>query len=113
MVDTSKIKFNIPNVTIKDLSSHGFKCIYSNPEETFFSRHYPIYKYKNKCTIDCEIIVEVNTGDVSIKMLNANTKTLYPLFYNQHLLYAQPMINKINENLMDILNKIGAVGINE
>lgn len=100
--------------TTKDnLYNKGFHYNKSMSDETdFYSMRFPAHKYKKATTLECELTVELQTGNVTINLYNYGTNEIYTPFYN--LEYGKfPILDTVNKAIEDKLKKIGAIKVNE
>lgn len=85
---------------------HYNKLLSDNQSE-FYSLRFPVLKYKNISTLECEITVEMQTGKLLINVYKAGTNDNYIPFYNSE--YGKyPILKDINDAISKQLNKIGA-----
>ena len=70
--------------TKDELYSKGFHYnkLMSDMDSYFYSLRFPVLKYKKTPTLECELSVELQTGDVIINVFNYGTCDIYPPFYN-------------------------------
>lgn len=96
-----------------DLYSKGFRYNKLMSDETdFYSIRFPVHKYKRYTTLECEIMVELQTGDITINVFDCGTKEIYTPFYNQE--YGKhEILNLINKVIEERLKKIGAKEVNK
>lgn len=94
--------------TKDDLYSKGFHYNKLMSDETdFYSLRFPVHKYKKYITLECELAVELQTGDVVINVFNYGTNERYTPFYNQD--YGRyEILNSIYKAIEEQLKKIGA-----
>ena len=94
--------------TKDDLYSKGFHYNKLMSDETdIYSLRFPVHRYKKYTTLECELIVELQTGEISINVFNYGTNERYAPFY--HLEYGKyEILEVINKNIEEQLKKIGA-----
>ena len=94
--------------TKDDLYSKGFHYNKLMSDETdFYSMRFPVHKYKKTTTLECELAVELQTGNITINIFNYGTNEIYTPFYNlEYGRYA--ILDSINKAIEDQLKKIGA-----
>lgn len=54
----------------------------SSEDSDVYSTKFPVYKYKKSTVLECEVSVELQTGDVVINVFNYGTRDIYAPFYN-------------------------------
>ena len=70
--------------TKDDLYSKGFHYNKLMSDETdVYSLRFPVHKYKKFITLEGEILVELQTGDIAINVFNYGTNEWYSPFYVQ------------------------------
>ena len=102
--------FMLPNPDRKILKKQGFRYNkhISDSDGDFYSRHFPVLQYNNTTTVDGEIIVDMNSGDVRINAYNYGTKEYYPPFYKTECSEVyEPIMKKINNAFLDMFHTIG------
>ena len=90
---------------------HYNKLLSDNQSE-FYSLRFPVLKYKNISTLECEITVEMQTGKLLINVYKAGTNDNYIPFYD-HEYGRYPILNGINDNITKQLKKLGAKSKNK
>lgn len=88
---------------VKDL---GFKHIIGDKDDILYSYKFPLHKYKKKTVLECELIVECDTGIVRINVYDGNGE-IYPYFYALKYGNAKPMLDKINTKILTEFEKLG------
>ena len=99
--------------TKDDLYNKGFHYNKLMSDDTdFYSMRFPVHKYNKHVTLEGEILVELQTGDVIINVYNFGTNDRYTPFYN--LDYGKyEILESINKVIEEHLKKIGAKKRNE
>ena len=71
------------NVTKEWLRKNGFHYSkdYSSESE-IYTKRIPLHKYKKETTIEGEIAIEYESGDVIVNVVVAKTRSLYHPYYN-------------------------------
>ena len=94
--------------TKEDLYSKGFHYNKLMSEETeFYSMRFPVHKYKKITILECEVAVELQTGNITINVFYHGTNEIYTPFYNpEYGIYA--ILDSVNMAVKDQLKKIGA-----
>ena len=96
------------NVTKEWLKSNGFRHnrIFSDEENEAFTYRFPVYKYGDFATLDCEIIILFKTGEVRINVYDYNTRDRYAPFYNCEYGNYDKVLIKINEKIDKELGRL-------
>lgn len=102
------------NVTEKWLLDNHFRQnrIYSDGDLVAYTYRFPVYKYGSCVTLDGEIIIFLNNGEVRLNVFDSNTRNKYaPFYYNEygdftHMLRIitrnfEKQLNKFNIKIMD------------
>ena len=94
--------------TKDDLYSKGFHYNKLMSDETdLYSLRFPVHKYKKYTTLEAEVIVELQTGDIVVNVFNFGTNERYSPFYIQE--YGRyDILDSINKTIDAQLKKIGA-----
>ena len=103
-------KFVLPNPDEKFLNKHGFRYNkhISDSEGDFYSIRFPVLKYNKATTVDGEIIIDMNSGNVKINVYNYGVRAYYPPFYKTECSKVyEPIIGKINEAFRNMFRSIG------
>ena len=69
--------------TKEDLYNKGFRynSLMSDMETDCYSIRFPVLKYKKHTTLECELTVELQTGNVIINVFNYKTRDQYVPYY--------------------------------
>lgn len=72
------------NVDRQWLKQNDFRYsrTYSDSESDAYLRRFPVYKYGSCCTLEGEILIYVETGEVKINVYESGTNDIYAPFYN-------------------------------
>ena len=92
-----------------DLYRKGFHYnkLMSDDNVEFYSMRFPVMKYKNTPTLECELTVELQTGQVQINVFNYGTNDVYAPYYSSE--YGKyETLDKIDEVIKTRLKKLGA-----
>ena len=94
--------------TKDDLYGKGFHYNKLMSDETdIYSLRFPVHKYKKYTTLEAEIIVELQSGDVIVNVFNYGTNERYSPFYVQD--YGRyEILGSINKAINEQLKRIGA-----
>lgn len=95
--------------SLEQLKNKGFQLLQQNKEGDLYSYKFPLYKYKAKTLIECEIIVFSDTKDVRINIIDIDNGSLYSGYYTDYSGY-DFMKNILNRK---IDNKLKYLGIKE
>ena len=99
---------NAPNK--KKLKEFGFRYNkkLSGDDGNYYSLRFPTLRYHNSTTVDGEIIVDMNNGDIRLNAYSYGTNGYYPPFYqNDCSDVYKPIIKKINKAFVNMLEKVG------
>lgn len=109
MSNLSEIRYIKKNVNKKWLKSNGFKHnrIFSNEESEAYTYRFPVYKYGDFVTLDCEFIILLKTGEVRINVYDYNTRSRYAPFYSCEYGNYDKVLTIINEKIERELDKFG------
>jgi hypothetical protein len=99
--------------TKDDLYSKGFRYNKLMSDETdFYSLRFPVHKYGKHTTLECELTVELQTGDIIINVFSCGTRERYTPFYVKN--YGRyEILNSVNKIIEEQLKKIGAKEVKE
>jgi len=103
-------EYVLPNPSKKELKKHGFRHnkFMSDSEGDFYSIRFPVLQYHKTTTIDGEIIIDLNSGDIKINAYNYGTNSCYSPFYqNACSKVYEPVIKKINKEFNKMFSKLG------
>ena len=96
--------------TSKDeLYNKGFRYnkLMSEEGSDFFTLRFPVLKYKKTTTLECEMSVELQTGDIVMNIFNSGTNDIYAPYYNRK--YGEyETIDSIDRSIELQLKRIGA-----
>lgn len=98
------------------LLSHGFRFNreYSDICSNAYTYIFPVYKYKNKTILECEICIFLEDGEVRTNVYEQGTKEMYPSYYNDEFANKDNEVLKIvNRNILNKLKNLGVEVINE
>lgn len=100
--------YKMKNVSKEHLYDIGFyySSKYSDNENIFYTCKFPVYKYKNKITLECILTVNLLTKDVVIDVYGANMKSYAP-FYNDRFCTNNKVLSKINILIQKKLQEFG------
>lgn len=84
-----------------------YNKLMSDETSEFYSLRFPVLKYKKTPTLECELTVELQTGQMLINVFNYGTNDVYAPYYSSE--YGKyETINKIDEVIKTQLKKLGA-----
>jgi hypothetical protein len=100
--------YKINNLTIENLRNLGFRysTLLSNDEEKIYIYRFPVYKYKNKTVLECELTVEINTNNIIVNVYNSHHE-IYTPFYNVEYGNFEPILDIVNKNINKEFRKLG------
>lgn len=104
-----------PNITKSWLKNNGFQYsrVYSNDDEQVYYYKFPVYQYHTYVTLECEIRITLNNGEVSIDIFDSDTKEKYAPFYFEEQEAYEYMVKIINNRVINTLNELGITEINK
>lgn len=106
----------VKNPDRKELREHGFRYNkkMSDSEGEFYSFRFPVLQYAKSTTVEGEIVIDLNSGEVDVNAYSYGTKGYYPPFYQIECgeVY-RPIIEKINKAFIQVFKKIGVKKVNE
>lgn len=94
--------------TKEDLYNKGFRynSIMSDIETDCYSIRFPVLKYKKQTTLECELTIELQTGNVIINVFNYRTRDQYaPYYYVEYGKY--DTLETIHNEINKYINKFG------
>ncbi len=103
-------EYILPNPNKKELKSNGFRHnkLIGDSEGDFYSIRFPVLQYHKTTTVDGEIIIDLNSGNVKINAYSYGTNGCYPPFYQKNCSKVyEPIIKKINASFHTMFRKIG------
>lgn len=95
--------------TKNDLYNKGFHYNKNMSDETsdFYSMRFSVSKYNKITTLECELAVDLQSGDVIINVFNYGTNDIYIPYYNREF-GKYKIIDTINKTIEAQLKKLGA-----
>jgi len=94
--------------TKEDLIKKGFHYNKSMSDDMeVYSLRFPVHKYKKHITLEAELAIVLQTGEVIINVFNYGTNERYFHYYNQEYGKCE-LLDSINKEISNKLNKIGA-----
>ena len=110
-------KYKKDKVTKDWLRKRGFyyNKKLSDFDSSIYVRSYPAITYGTKPVIEFEVAVEFETGNVFIYVyeLHNNERRLCPLYYNRQYGNAAPVINVIDQKIINTLENLKIKRIKE
>lgn len=94
--------------TKDDLYSKGFRYnkLMSDDVTDCYSLRFPVHRYKKSTTLECELLVEFQTGCVITNVFNYGTNDIYaPYYHNEYGNY--PILDSINAAIKTQYKKLG------
>ena len=91
----------------KYLLDKGFRYNNRISEENSdcYSIRFPVYKYRKKVVIECELTIEIQTGNKMINVFNCGTNEIYIPYYN-HQYGRYPILKTIEQQIDNYINKL-------
>lgn len=98
----------LKNHTVNNLKSLGF---YRYPpmcdeDSSYYIYRFPVNKYLGTTTLECELKIDSNTGDICIDVCDMDHDT-FAIFYNEITDSNKKFISKIKRNILTEYKKIG------
>lgn len=108
MNSLSENEYMKENVTREWLQSSGFRRnrIFSNNEVDIYTYRFPVYKYGDAYTLECELSIILQNGKINIDVYDCNTRNKYAPFYCMAFGDYSNMINQINEKIQNELKRL-------
>lgn len=109
-------EYVLPNPNKNELKNYGlhYNKLMSDSECDFYSIRFPALQYHKTTTVDGEIIINMNSGNVKINAYNYGTDNYYPPFYKKDCSKVyEPIIKKINKGFNTMFRKIGIMKAEE
>lgn len=107
-------KYVLQNPNKRELKKHGFRHNkeMSDSEGDFYSLKFPVLQYHNVTTVEGEIVIDLNTGDIRINAYNYGQKEYYSPFYCTECSEVyEPIMKKINNQFQVVFHKLGITEI--
>lgn len=99
----------LKNHTIDNLKSLGFRR-YSpmcDSESSYYIYRFPVNKYLGTTTLECELKVDSNTGDIRIDVYDMDHDLFAMFYYNEHINFYEGLMSRINKVILYELKKLG------
>lgn len=108
MNNLSENEYMKENVTREWLQSNGFRRnrIFSNNEMDIYTYRFPVYKYGDACTLECELSIVLQSGRVNIDVYDYCTRNKYAPFYCVKYGNYNNIIKQINEKIQNELKQL-------
>lgn len=103
-----KTKYTKRNVTKEWLYKNGFRYnkIFSDEENEVYTYRFSVYKYGDINVLECELVIVLQTGGVSINVYDKNTRNKYAPFYNVEYGNYDKILNVINNRIEKELERL-------
>ena len=114
--DMTNKKYKKKGVSKEWLISHGFRLNreYSDICSNAYTYIFPVYKYRDKTILECELCIFLEDGEVKINVYEQGTKEMYPSYYNDEFAKKNNEVLKIiNRNILNKLKNLGVKEIDE
>ena len=104
--------YKLPKPNINKLSELGFRYDrkLSTSEQAVYYYKFPVLKYKEYTTLECEISINTSNEYVDINVYDENGNMYFPFYHNEYGNH-EPLIKKINKKINSELKRIGIVKI--
>ena len=93
--------------SITHLKTLGFHKISNMCDEdnTFYSYRFPVYKYLGKPTLECDIKVKTESGEIRVDVYDMDYDSL-PAFYSKDNVY-NSLIKDVDKKIISEFKKLG------
>lgn len=105
---------DVKSLTKESLRAKGFELshIFSYDENYFYSKRYPVYRFKQNSTVILEVEISINpdTGEYRVNVFEGGTRDLYAPFYCRNEWVDNndnQILNTVLKNVKKICNKLG------
>ncbi len=104
--------YKLPKPNTNKLSELGFRYDrkLSTSEQTVYYYKFPVLKYKEYTTLECEISINTSNGCVDINVYD-EYGNMYSPFYHIECGNYEPLMKKINNKINSELKRIGIVKV--
>lgn len=108
-IELSNIKLIKKDVIKEWLKSNGFcyNRIFSDEENESYSIRFPVYKYVNATTLECELIITLGKDEVNVDVYSYETREIYEPFYYYEYGNYEKLLKVIWKNIDDKLRQLG------
>ena len=98
---------NPDKIKLKEQGFHYNRSM-SDSECDFYSLKFPVLQYLKSTTVEGEIIIDMNSGEIRVNAYNYGTKGCYTPFYRTKCdsVY-KTIIQKINKVFKNMFSKVG------
>lgn len=96
-------EYVLPNPNKNELKNYGlhYNKLMSDSECDFYSIRFPALQYHKTTTVDGEIIINMNSGNVKINAYNYGTDNYYPHFIKKIVVkYMSQLLKKLIRGLI-------------
>lgn len=102
-------EYKMRNPTKQNLKSLGFKYFDESEDSLLYAYRFPVKKYNKTVVIECEIIVEVDSGETKINVFDKSFMTYYPPFYieDSRTIYNSGYIKSMENKIIAEFKRIG------
>lgn len=83
-----------------------YSRIFSGVDEESYTYRFPGYKYGNVCTLECEIIIFLQSNAVKINVYDYNTRNIYAPFYHRAYGNFDKVLTRINKQINAELKRL-------
>lgn len=104
-------KFKMKNISSKKLSSLGFRQS-SKPDDnnTYYTYKFSAYKNDSETVLWGQITICLETNAITVDVYNIDYTTYRPFYFTEYGNY-EPLLNKINSNIMGVFKKLDIVEV--
>lgn len=108
MTGLSEKKFYKENITKEWLQTAGFRYnrVYSDKDNEVYTYRFSVHKYKSISTLDCEILLFKQNGEMRLNVYDSRLENVYPLFYVSEGVNDK-ILKEINNKIKFELKKLG------
>ena len=95
--------------TKDELYKKGFhySTMRSDRDSDYYSLRFPVHKYNKQTTLECELTVELETGDVSVDVFNYGTRNIYAPYYNHEFGGKNEVLESAQKEISKQMKKLG------
>lgn len=100
----------IKDHTISHLKELGFRKYHlmAGEDSNWSIYRFPVYKYLGTTTLECEIKVNIDNGDIRVDIYDMDHEVFH-MFYNEITAWNKDFLIKINKKILNEFKKLGVV----
>lgn len=100
-------KYYIKDFSKKHLLEVGFNCVFSDEDKNYFIYRFPIIKSYKRTTIEGVILINSDSGEIILDVIDTNNNNLYTPFYIIEYGRYDTILKNINNEINKTLRKLG------